>query len=272
MSDAPAPLKAIEFKGTTLSVVSVILGSLDPATLDSALGELFGEHGQGASFFDNDAAVFDLTQVAEAASADWPAIVGLLRRYNLLPLAVCNGSAELQASAQAAGLTAVDASALPRPGRKASPAPTPVAPVVIEAPAPVAEVAPVAQTIALPPAGHGNTLIIDKPLRSGQRIYARGGDLIVMSIVSAGAEIIADGNIHVYAPLRGRALAGAQGDSDARIFATCFEPELVSIAGVYRTFEQGFPDKLASSPAQVCLAAEKNGERSNLLITALPLR
>ncbi len=263
MTDAVPPAKAIEFKGTTLSVVSVILGTLDPATLEAALGELFGDH---PSFFDNDAAVFDLSLVAAEEQADWAVIVGLLRRYSLLPLAVCNGGEALQASAQAAGLAPVEASALTRAGKKSAPAP-------VAAPA-AAEIAPVAPAVQLqaPAPAEANTLIIDKPLRSGQRVYARGGDLIVTAIVSAGAELIADGNIHVYAPLRGRALAGARGNSDARIFATCFEAELVSIAGVYRTFEQGIPAELASKPTQVSLAAEKNGERSNILVKPLALR
>ena len=71
--------------------------------------------------------------------------------------------------------------------------------------------------------------------------------------MSTGAEVIADGSIHVYAPLRGRALAGAQGDEQARILTTCFEAELVSIAGVYRTFEQGLPEKLARQAVQIRL-------------------
>ena len=84
-------------------------------------------------------------------------------------------------------------------------------------------------------------MIIDTPVRAGQRIYARGSDLIVTAVVNNGAEIIADGSIHVYAPLHGRALAGASGNADARIFALQMAPELVSIAGVYRTFDDGFP-------------------------------
>lgn len=267
MTDAVPPAKAIEFKGTTLSVVSVILGTLDPATLETALGELFGDH---PSFFDNDAAVFDLSLVAAEEQADWPLIVGLLRRYSLLPLAVCNGGEALQASAQAAGLAPVEASALTRAAKKSAPMPA-AAPVTAPAAIEAAPVAPAVQLQAPEPA-EANTLIIDKPLRSGQRVYARGGDLIVTAIVSAGAELIADGNIHVYAPLRGRALAGARGNSDARIFATCFEAELVSIAGVYRTFEQGIAAELASKPTQVSLAAEKNGERSNILVKPLLLR
>jgi septum formation inhibitor MinC len=74
------------------------------------------------------------------------------------------------------------------------------------------------------------TLVIDRPLRSGQQVYARGGDLVVMAAVNFGAEVIADGHIHVYAPLRGRAIAGARGNTAARIFSTCMEPQLVAIA------------------------------------------
>jgi septum site-determining protein MinC len=104
-------------------------------------------------------------------------------------------------------------------------------------------------------------------MRSGQQAYARGGDLVVLAAVNAGAEVIADGSIHIYAPLRGRALAGAGGDTGARIFTTCFEAELVSIAGVYRTFEAGIPDRLAARPAQVRLTGQ--GEESRLDILAL---
>ena len=109
------------------------------------------------------------------------------------------------------------------------------------------------------------TLVVDKPLRSGQRVYAKGADLVVLALVSFGAEVIADGNIHVYAPLRGRAIAGAKGNVDARIFTTCMEPQLVSIAGVYRTTETELPADVLGKPAQVRL----DGER--LVVEALKL-
>jgi len=108
---------------------------------------------------------------------------------------------------------------------------------------------------------------VDRPLRSGQQVYARGCDLVVLAAVNPGAEVIADGNIHIYAPLRGRALAGATGDSKARIFTTRFEAELVSVAGVYRTFETGVPDNLAAQPVQVKLGADA----SSLLLEPLKL-
>jgi septum site-determining protein MinC len=100
------------------------------------------------------------------------------------------------------------------------------------------------------------TMVVDKPLRSGQRIYAKG-DLVVLGLVSYGAEVIAEGNIHIYAPLRGRALAGVQGNHDARIFCTCLEPELISIAGIYRTTENPLPADVLGKPVQIWLEEEK---------------
>jgi len=97
-------------------------------------------------------------------------------------------------------------------------------------------------------------MIIDKPVRSGQKIYARGTDLVLLAIVNQGAEVVADGNIHVYAPLRGKAMAGASGNTAARIFSICLEPELISIAGVYRTSENPLAADIQGKPAQVRLS------------------
>jgi len=111
-----------------------------------------------------------------------------------------------------------------------------------------------------------STMVVDKPLRSGQKIYARGADLVVLAMVNQGAEIAADGNIHVYAPLRGKAMAGARGNTQARIFSLCMEPELVSIAGVYRTSENALPADVHGKPAQVRLS---NDGTEKLIIEAL---
>ncbi|WP_321935130.1 MULTISPECIES: septum site-determining protein MinC [unclassified Paraburkholderia] len=100
------------------------------------------------------------------------------------------------------------------------------------------------------------TLVVDRPLRSGQRIYAKG-DVVVLGLVSNGAEVIAEGNIHIYAPLRGRALAGVHGNHDARIFCTSLEAELISIAGIYRTTEVPLADDVRGKPAQIRLEEEK---------------
>ncbi|WP_295994246.1 septum site-determining protein MinC, partial [Rugamonas sp.] len=124
---------------------------------------------------------------------------------------------------------------------------------------PAAQAAPaVAAATAV---GAPGVMIIDTPVRAGQRIYARGCDLVITAVVNNGAEIIADGSIHVYSTLNGRALAGASGNAEARIFALSMAPELVSIAGVYRTFEDGFPPEFARQPAQIRL----NGDRIDIL-------
>ena len=102
-----------------------------------------------------------------------------------------------------------------------------------------------------------NTKIVQQPVRSGQRMMARKGDLVVLAAVNAGAEIIAEGNIHVYAPLRGRALAGVSGDTHARIFCHQFEAELVAIAGNYRVFDNGPPRELRGKAVQVFLDGEQ---------------
>ena len=135
----------------------------------------------------------------------------------------------------------------------------------IDAPAASVEVVaagPTAGTQAAAPADpaklvtSSTTTVVDKPLRSGQRIYAKG-DLVVLGLVSYGAEVIAEGNIHIYAPLRGRALAGVQGNHDARIFCTCLEPELISIAGIYRTMETPLAPDVLGKSVQIWLDEEK---------------
>ncbi|MFZ2237800.1 MAG: septum site-determining protein MinC [Dokdonella sp.] len=117
-------------------------------------------------------------------------------------------------------------------------------------------------TVAKPRAADAATaqptvgLYSDKPVRSGQQLYARHGDLVIANLVGNGAEVIADGSIHVYGALRGRALAGAQGDEKARIFCQEFHAELVSIAGVYRVIED-IPSELRGNPVQAWLENDK---------------
>jgi septum site-determining protein MinC len=106
------------------------------------------------------------------------------------------------------------------------------------------------------PAASPKARVVSEPVRSGTQIYARGSDLIVTAAVSPGAELIADGNIHIYGVLRGRALAGASGDAAARIFCTRLEAELVSIAGRYLVSEQLPPDA-RSFPVQIALVDDQ---------------
>jgi len=241
------PPQVIDFKITSLTVVTVVPGTLDVAVLAAAIAALPGGNRR---FFDGEAAVLDLAAIADDQQTDWPALLKLLSDHGVQPVAFCNAAPRLAEQARAAGLAGIEASEVARPGR---PRPSEAAPT--PTPAPTA-----------PPA-----LIVDKPLRSGQRVYARGSDLVVMAMVSNGAELIADGCIHVYAPLRGRALAGASGNDAARIFCTCFEPELVSIAGIYRTFEDGLTPPLARGPVQVRLAPSGEAEEHKLLVEPLAL-
>ncbi|WP_028103298.1 septum site-determining protein MinC [Pseudoduganella violaceinigra] len=230
--------KPIEIKISTVVAVSTIMYTSDLATLDAAMHEMTG----GVSdFFEGDLAVIDVGDLAPGGERiDWAATIALLKKYRLNPVAVRNAKPEMVEEIQQHGLQ-LDSGKREEPPIVTAPKP---APAPAPAPAPVA--APAA------PAFSG-TMIIDTPVRAGQRIYARGGDLIVMAVVNNGAEIIADGSIHVYNTLNGRALAGASGNASARIFALSMSPELVSIAGVYRTFEDGFPTENARKPVQIRL-------------------
>jgi septum site-determining protein MinC len=252
MPKSPTSLP-IEIKISTVVAISTILHSADPIAIDAALRQMTGGV---ADFFEDEFAVIDIAGIAdEAAQVDWPALVGLLKNYRLNAVAVRGAPAALHESIRAHGLFLDDGSSGVRvpdaraaePREEAAAAPAPVAPA--PAPAPV-QVAPVQ-------AAPVQAMIVDTPVRAGQRIYARGTDLIITAVVNNGAEIIADGSIHVYAPLHGRALAGASGDAGARIFALSMQPELVSIAGVYRTFDEGFPAELSRQPAQIRLVGDR---------------
>ncbi|MCE3272133.1 MAG: minC [Ramlibacter sp.] len=229
---APA---SFEIKSANLPLVALLLKSHD---LDLLARELQGRFGDIPDFFDHDPLVIDLAPVGDAP-VDFARLVEMLRAYRVMPVAVKGGSPEQMAAARTAGLAdGGDALSL-TPAlsqREREEQPEPVAPS-IQAPA--------------------SALVIDKPLRSGQQVYARGRDVVVLAMVNAGAEVIADGHIHVYAPLRGKAIAGARGDAGARILTLCLEPELVSIAGVYRTSEVAWPKSVRGKPAQVRLVDDK---------------
>jgi len=104
-----------------------------------------------------------------------------------------------------------------------------------------------------PPPAALQSKFVTTPVRGGQQLYAAGTDLVLTAGVNQGAEVLADGHVHVYGPLRGRALAGARGNRDARIFTTCLEAELLSIAGTYRVIDDSLPEGLRGKPAQVYL-------------------
>ncbi|MBS0293019.1 MAG: septum site-determining protein MinC [Proteobacteria bacterium] len=238
----------LDLKSAQLPVVAVVLKTVDVA---SAAADLEARRADDPDFFDNDPVLIDLSALqAEDQPIDFAALVQMLRSHRTQPVAVRGGSAAQMAAAHAAGLVA--APELPAP--RTQPRESPVREVIREVVREVQVQVPVEVPASAPAPG---ALVVDKPLRSGQQVYARGSDLVVMAVVSFGAEVIADGNIHVYAPLRGRAIAGARGDTSARIFTTCLEPQLVSVAGIYRTTETELPDNVRGKPAQVRLDGEK---------------
>jgi len=250
MADASAArTRAVfEFKSATLPLIAVILKTSDLEVLAEALDAQLAD---SPDFFEQEPVVIDLSQLPEEDPADdrqvldFAALRGLLARHQTQPVAVRGGSDAQHAAARAAGLsvTAMPAAPVPRP-----------APAPAEAPPPAPEAPQIVREVPVPANG---TLVIDKPLRSGQQVYARGGDVIVTALVSFGAEVIADGNVHVYAPLRGKAIAGARGDTSARIFTTCMEAQLVAIAGIYRTAEVALPTEIAGKPARISLDGKK---------------
>lgn len=247
--------QALDFKSATLYAIRVVLNEADTDALVAALAKRMNDAG---AFFENEPVVVDATRIEGVI--DWTVLLAALREHRLHPVGVIAEGAQ-QAAALAAGLSVVDVGTAPQ--RPASaPAPeqeVPTAAVIPEGQA--AEVAaagtpaPAAAEPAAPVPAPA-AMVITRPLRSGQRVYARHTDLIVIGVVSRGAEVIADGNIHVYGPLRGKAMAGARGDASARIFTTQLDPELVAIAGVYRVIETGLDPSLQNKPAIISLSGE----------------
>lgn len=263
MSVAPAAAASavLDFKSASMSLVAVVLRSADLDAIAAALSERLADT---PDLFENEPVMIDLSPLPaiagddpcdardsefqatlplEEAEIDFHALLALLRRHGMQPLAVRGGSLRHSAAARAAGLSvAPDAPSRPDPRHQPPVLQEVIREVQVEVPVPAAPTP---------------TLIIDKPLRSGQQVYAKGADLVVLAVVNHGAEVIADGSIHVYAPLRGRAIAGARGHTGARIFATTMEPELVSIAGIYRTTETPLPAEVLGKSAQIRLEGEK---------------
>jgi septum site-determining protein MinC len=257
-----------ELKSRRFSLLGLVLHSADLAAIAA---DWVARAGQGG--FEHEPVVIDLSLVprAQAAAAapvegqaplaldgpapvDLRAIVALLRASQLQPVAVAGATAEELALAHELGLA--DAADEPAAERAVQAAPAETVREVVR------EIT--VEKIIEKPAAPAPTLIVDKPLRSGQQVYAKRGDLVVLAVVSHGAEVIADGSIHIYAPLRGKAIAGARGDTSARIYTQSLEAELLAIAGIYRTAENPLPADVAGKPAQVYLQGEK------LLLQPLP--
>jgi septum site-determining protein MinC len=233
---------SFEIKNVHLPLMSVLVKTADLTHLANDLQQRFGDT---PDFFDNDPVLIDLQALdPQAGPLEISSLLQLLKRHRMNPVALRAAHPLQEAAAILAGLFVVQ-ELRPMAGASA-PAQETIREVVREE-----------EVVREVSASSPSAMVIDKPLRSGQHVYAKGRDLVVLAMVNPGAEIMADGHIHVYAPLRGKAIAGAKGDATARIFTTSLEAELVSIAGVYRTSDTALPKEVLGKPAQVWLSDEK---------------
>jgi septum site-determining protein MinC len=279
-------ISALDFKSATLYAIRVVLQHADTQSLIQALKKRMADAG---AFFENEPVVIDAGSVE--AAIDWVPLLKAFADHRLPVIGVVAQGDNLIA-AKACGLAAVDLSTSPvRNASDTQTAASVAEPVTAHIPTPAAadgvadatdsstdpktdpataaagattdaakQASAAAGAKATKSTSASNdtptaapTMVVRGPLRSGQRVYARQCDLIVMGVVSRGAEVIADGNIHVYGPLRGKAMAGARGDTAARIFTTGLDAELVAVAGIYRVIDAKLPAELHQRPAVIQL-------------------
>ena len=249
--------RPFEIKGSTFSLLSMQLRS---DALEHIAVELDQQIARMPGFFDVEPLVIDCREAPADFAARFDALIELMRARGLRPLGVCNAAAAWRDAALAAGLGVLEGVA-PAPRRAPAPpskAADPVEPRGRESRAGAGPSAPPASPApAAGQAGAAAVHVVRRTVRTGQRVYAAHGDLTLLASVNAGAEVLAAGSIHVYAPLRGRALAGVKGDTEARIFTLSMEAELVSIAGTYRVLERELAAEVRGKPCQIFLDGEK---------------
>jgi len=246
--------------------VDALLLALQTADMAALRDDLLSRFEATPDFFSNDVIALDLRTLEDDQQVALEQVIDTLATLKARAIGVVAREAQ-RGWAEGFGLPLLDSQS--RRGGRASDAGDRAAEAKAAAQAERAAAEQVAQAEAAIAAAYAatdaavaaavrqtQTILIDKPLRSGQQVYAHG-DVVILDVVSYGAEVIAEGNIHIYAPLRGRALAGVKGNQQARIFCTCLEAELVSIAGIYRTAEQTLPADVLGKSAQVRLAEEK---------------
>ena len=256
---------AVELKGGLYTFMSLRLRTHDLDAIDAALADKVQ---QAPAFFKDTPVVIDLGELDPASSAlDGAALLACVRRHHLHPIVASVGNkssplAESIALPLLEGNVRRSGRGDDEPGKDeakeggdggeeadakgAQKAASDTARAANTPPDEVLALSREVEYVARTP------LLVDRPVRSGQQIYARDTDLIIMGQVGAGAEVIADSNIHVYGPLRGRALCGVSGNARARIFCQSLEAELVSVAGNYRMLET-IPEDLRGRPAQIWL-------------------
>lgn len=237
---------AFEIRFGQVGLAQMRIRSTDAAAVQA---QLTARVAAAPALFERAALCLDLSPLDHDVSAsELRAILDSIRRTGLLPVGLAHGTAAVDTLARELGLPVLTQfraqqsyGAAVAAVKAASQQPMPAPPPPTPAPAAATE-----EIVAIP------ALMHHRPVRSGQRIYARHRDLVVTSAVGAGAEVMADGCVHVYGTLRGRAMAGVRGEVSARVFCHDFHAELVSVAGVFRVFETIPPD-LAGKPVQAWL-------------------
>lgn len=247
-----AEIKASAFTFTVVRLLSNELGNIEHDVRDKI--------STGPRFFANAPVIVDLEHVRDSESdLDFSALARLLKRLTLVPVGVRHATPAQQEAAVDAGLAIVKGGRirdLPTgPERQAASSDKAGEPQISE-PTP----SPPKLSCSTESSDSNSTVrakIVHRPVRSGQQIYAKDGDLIILGAVNAGAEVVSDGNVHIYGPLRGRALAGVQGDCQARIFCQSMAAELVAIAGRYQMLDETVPQEVRGRAVQVYLDGEK---------------
>ena len=220
MIDAAVELEhCFKLKGSRVTITILELYDYDYQRFTEKLAETVQT---APDFFRQTPVILSLEKYQGDGFIDFIEIGELCREYGLVPVAVRGGTEEQAVSANVAGLPQLPAAK----ERSDTPA--------LEFPEPKTEST---QALRTETSGEPQNVLITAPVRSGQQVFAPDGDLIIVAPVSAGAEILASGNIHVYGPLRGRALAGVNGDASARVFCQSLEAELISVAGNYKVNE-----------------------------------
>ncbi len=227
---------AFEVKSARLDVLSIQLHTDNVAAIEAHLQQQLPRFGELRHM----PFTLDARELSNPAALDLGRLGAVFAKHNLRLTALCHRDPQWAVWARQHRLAFSELAG----ERNPLPAETTVEPVT-ERPA-----APARPAVM-------STVVIDRPIRTGQQVYAENADLIVLGLVSEGAEIIADGHIHVYGPLRGRALAGAAGNKRARIFAQSMQAELVSVAGIYRVFDQNLPPNLDHKAVQIHLQDDR---------------
>lgn len=250
-SAAPRPdnatrIEPFRLRGANFNLLVLRLLDHRPEVVVPAIGDQFR---RAPGFLRFAPIVLGLSDIqVPPAEVDFPGLIQGLRELEIMPIGTTGGTAEMRNVAISYGLPPVRSVG----GKEAD--------EDITAPSPQAgdatQAAPAPRPPITKPAAARSTMVVEQPVRAGQRIWAEGADLIITSTVNAGAEVIADGNIHVYGALRGRAIAGGASNMEARVFALNFDPELVSIAGFYAVRE-GFPAAQIGKAMQVRLVGER---------------